>query len=37
LGALNAPAVLQDGQYWRLLTVMVLHAGIIHWASNSYR
>jgi membrane associated rhomboid family serine protease len=36
LGALNAPAVLQDGQYWRLLTVMVLHAGIIHWAFNSY-
>jgi membrane associated rhomboid family serine protease len=36
LGALNAAAVLQDGQYWRLLTVMVLHAGIIHWAFNSY-
>jgi membrane associated rhomboid family serine protease len=36
LGALNAPAVLRDGQYWRLLTVMVLHAGIIHWAFNSY-
>ncbi|HZD67358.1 MAG TPA: rhomboid family intramembrane serine protease [Actinomycetes bacterium] len=36
LGALNGPAVVQDGQYWRLLTVMVLHAGIIHWAFNSY-
>ncbi len=36
LGALNAPAVVHDGQYWRLLTVMVLHAGIIHWAFNSY-
>jgi len=36
LGALNAPAVIEDGQYWRLLTVMVLHAGIIHWAFNSY-
>jgi membrane associated rhomboid family serine protease len=36
LGALNAPAVIQDGQYWRLLTVMVLHAGIVHWAFNSY-
>lgn len=36
LGALNAPAVIRDGQYWRLLTVMVLHAGIIHWAFNSY-
>jgi membrane associated rhomboid family serine protease len=36
LGALNAPAVIEGGQYWRLLTVMVLHAGIIHWAFNSY-
>jgi membrane associated rhomboid family serine protease len=36
LGALNGPAIAQDGQYWRLLTVMVLHAGIIHWAFNSY-
>src|SRR6266545_822754 len=27
LGALNAPAVIQDGQYWRLLTVMALYAG----------
>jgi membrane associated rhomboid family serine protease len=36
LGALNGPAIAQDGQYWRLITVMVLHAGIIHWAFNSY-
>lgn len=36
LGALNAPAVIHGGQYWRLLTVMVLHAGIVHWAFNSY-
>ncbi len=36
LGALNGPAIAQDGQYWRLLTVMVLHAGIIHWAFNSW-
>jgi membrane associated rhomboid family serine protease len=36
LGALNAPAVIEGRQYWRLLTVMVLHAGIIHWAFNSY-
>jgi membrane associated rhomboid family serine protease len=36
LGALNGPAIAQEGQYWRLLTVMVLHAGIIHWAFNSY-
>ncbi len=36
LGALNAAAIVQSGQYWRLLTVMVLHAGIIHWAFNSW-
>ncbi len=36
LGALNGPAIAQDGQYWRLLTPMVLHAGVIHWAFNSY-
>ncbi|HZC98740.1 MAG TPA: rhomboid family intramembrane serine protease [Actinomycetes bacterium] len=36
LGALNGPAIAEDGQYWRLLTVMVLHAGVIHWAFNSY-
>ncbi len=36
LGALNSAAIVQSGQYWRLLTVMVLHAGIIHWALNSW-
>jgi membrane associated rhomboid family serine protease len=36
LGALNAAAIVDAGQWWRLLTVMVLHAGIIHWAFNSY-
>jgi membrane associated rhomboid family serine protease len=36
LGALNAAAIAESGQYWRLFTVMVLHAGIIHWAFNSY-
>jgi membrane associated rhomboid family serine protease len=36
LGALNAAAIAESGQWWRLLTVMVLHAGIIHWAFNSY-
>jgi len=36
LGALNSAAIAESGQYWRLLTVMVLHAGIIHFALNSY-
>jgi membrane associated rhomboid family serine protease len=36
LGALNAAAIAEDGQYWRLFTVMVLHAGIIHWVFNSW-
>jgi rhomboid protease GluP len=36
LGALNSAAVADAGQYWRLFTVMVLHAGLVHWAFNSY-
>jgi membrane associated rhomboid family serine protease len=36
LGALNAAAVAESGQWWRLLTVMVLHAGLLHWAFNSW-
>jgi MYXO-CTERM domain-containing protein len=36
LGALNAPAIAQSGQWWRLFTVMVLHAGLIHYLFNSY-
>jgi MYXO-CTERM domain-containing protein len=36
LGALNAAAIAESGQWWRLLTVMVLHAGIIHFLFNSY-
>jgi membrane associated rhomboid family serine protease len=36
LGALNAAAIADAGQWWRLFTVMVLHAGLIHWAFNSY-
>ncbi len=36
LGALNAAAIAESGQYWRLFTVMVLHAGVIHFALNSY-
>jgi membrane associated rhomboid family serine protease len=36
LGALNAAAIADSGQWWRLLTVMVLHGGLIHWAFNSW-
>ncbi|HEY4729433.1 MAG TPA: rhomboid family intramembrane serine protease, partial [Actinomycetes bacterium] len=30
LGALNAAAIAESGQWWRLLTVMVLHGGLLH-------
>jgi membrane associated rhomboid family serine protease len=36
LGALNSFAIAEQGQWWRLLTVMVLHGGILHFALNSY-
>src|SRR4029453_14379109 len=36
LGALNAAAIAESGQWWRLLTVMFLHGGLIHWAFNSW-
>jgi rhomboid protease GluP len=36
LGALNATAIADHGQWWRLLTVMVLHGGVIHFALNSW-
>jgi membrane associated rhomboid family serine protease len=36
LGALNSAAIAESGQWWRLLTVMVLHAGLLHWAFNSW-
>jgi membrane associated rhomboid family serine protease len=36
LGALNAAAIAESGQWWRLLTVMVLHGNLIHWAFNSW-
>ena len=36
LGALNAAAIAESGQWWRLLTVMVLHAGVLHFALNSW-
>jgi len=36
LGALYPPAIAQAHQYWRLITPMFLHAGLIHLAFNSY-
>jgi len=36
LGALYPPAVGQGHQYWRLITAMFLHAGILHLALNMY-
>jgi membrane associated rhomboid family serine protease len=35
LGAI-VPALVADGEYWRLLTGMFLHAGLIHLALNGY-
>jgi membrane associated rhomboid family serine protease len=36
LGALFPPAIAQGGQYWRLITVMFLHANLLHIALNGY-
>lgn len=36
LGALFPPAVAIGHQYWRLITAMFLHAGILHIALNMY-
>lgn len=35
MGALQ-PLYIADGQYWRLLTAIFLHAGLLHIAFNSY-
>jgi len=35
LGAKD-PVLLAEGQYWRLLTPMFLHVGIVHFGFNSY-
>ena len=36
LGALYPPAIATGHQYWRLITAMFLHAGILHIALNMY-
>jgi membrane associated rhomboid family serine protease len=36
LGALYPPAIAHGGQYWRLITVMFLHANLLHIALNGY-
>src|SRR5207245_7902717 len=36
LGALFPPAVTFGHQYWRLITAMFLHAGLLHLALNMY-
>jgi membrane associated rhomboid family serine protease len=36
LGALYPPSIALSHQYWRLITPMFLHAGLIHLAFNSY-
>lgn len=33
-GALSAPLILDDGQWWRLFTTMLLHGGTVHLANN---
>jgi membrane associated rhomboid family serine protease len=34
LGAKNGPKIIDDGEWWRLITPMFLHAGLIHLAMN---
>jgi rhomboid protease GluP len=36
LGALQARAIVVEDQYWRLVTAMFLHAGLVHLAFNMY-
>lgn len=35
MGAI-APDMLEQGQYWRILAAMFLHADFIHWIANSW-
>jgi len=34
LGALDTPKIVNDGQWWRLFSPVILHAGLIHWVVN---
>ena len=33
-GAKNGVLIIDDGEYWRLGTCMMLHAGVFHWIGN---
>ncbi|HEY6842572.1 MAG TPA: rhomboid family intramembrane serine protease [Thermoanaerobaculia bacterium] len=35
MGAI-VPWLFQQGEYWRLIAAMFLHAGVLHWAFNSW-
>ena len=34
-GAVNAKAILEQGEWWRLITALTLHADLVHLAGNS--
>ena len=34
LGALDTPKIVDEGEWWRLISPVVLHAGLIHWFIN---
>jgi rhomboid protease GluP len=36
MGGVNRMLVMQDGEYWRLLSAMFMHGGLIHLAMNMY-
>lgn len=36
LGALNGHWVIEGGQWWRVITVMFLHGGLLHFAFNTF-
>jgi rhomboid protease GluP len=36
MGALLGRAVIEEGDYYRMLTVIFLHGGILHYAFNTY-
>lgn len=36
LGAFWSDLVVHEGEWWRFVTAMFLHGGLVHWAFNSY-